>query len=515
MSTAPSLEIPVTQEFIDEMEAFRQVPKGKAFIESCSDNVVVFSERMLGIRPYAWQVYLLKHLQESVANPELQKEFVALTSRQIGKSTLVAIFSLWVTIFNKYPSGTGNNTSVLVTSASDVQAKKLLNEMRKLLRIGDRFMSDKYQKDSVPIFGKTFFTGLLSEQDPNNTTTISFKEYNKDIHGLLLKDSKSGSVIKSYPPTSSVLGETAGIVVIDEAGKTDKISDEFFYDYVYPVGNTTNAIRLYTSTPWVSAGFFFNMVDPENKKNADIKPLTAVFTVDAIKIENPKMHRTILTKSIAQLESDGKLDEIQRAYYCRFVKGDTSYFNPEKVMGVFDEGYEMVDEFSTQCDMGVDFGGQTTSKSVITISYLTEDGVIKRIYKKVYPVGKDLNMLEDIEHLLTKFNVQRIIPDSCPQGDYFIREMQEKGWNVFPMNFKADKVKKYGSFRSMLNKGKIKSFIDPALRNEMLALEMTQGERTIKIKHAPGYTDDEVDSFLMSTYFMLHEDGGVKTFDYY
>jgi hypothetical protein len=506
----------VTSDFISAMDVYRQPKKGVGLIEASSDNVMVFAEKMLGIKPYAWQVWLLKKLQDSISSREGQKEFVALTSRQIGKSTLIAVFSLWAGIFNKYPGGIGNTTSILITSASDVQAKKLLGDIKKIIRSGDRFMAETYKEaDDTPIFGKTFFTGLLSEEDPNNTTIVTFKEYKKDIHGLLLKDARIGPAIKSYPPTSSVLGETASIVVIDEAGMTDRISDEFFYDFIYPTGNTTNAVRLYTSTPWVSSGFFYNMVDPDSKKSLDIKPVVALFTIDAIALENPSMYKSIKEKTIKQLESDGKLDEVQRAYYCRFVKGDLSYFNPAKVLEVFDTEYKAVDTYPGECDMGIDFGGQTTSKTVVTITKMEKDGTIHRIYKRVYPVGKDLGLMQDVADLRAKFpKIQRIIPDDCPQGDFFTREMIEKGWPVFPMNFKSDKVKKYSAFRGALNRGKVKSFDDADLKVEMLALQMEQGERSLKIKHAPNYTDDEIDSFVMSTYFMVQEEGGLKTFSF-
>jgi hypothetical protein len=33
------------------------------------------------------------------------------------------------------------------------------------------------------------------------------------------------------------------------------------------------------------------------------------------------------------------------------------------------------------------------------------------------------------------------------------------------------------------------------------------------IQHAPGYTDDLIDSFLMSAYFFLVEDDGFKFWD--
>lgn len=506
----------VTEDFIKAMEVYRKPKEGQKFLEAASDNIMFFAERMLGMRPYSWQVSLLNKLQESIKNPNAKKEFLALTSRQIGKSTLVAIFSLWSTIFNKYPGGVFNNTSVLITSASDVQARKLLKDIKDLMRAGDTYMATEYlDADGQPQFTKTFFSGLLSETDPNNTTTVTFKPHNPEVHGLVLQGSRVGSVIKSYPPTSSVLGETASIVIIDEAGKTDKITDEFFYDYVYPVGNKNNAVRLYTSTPWVSNGFFFNMVDLDNKKLDKDKPQKVIFTIDDIKLEAPEYHKNIVENVVKAMEADGKTDEVQRAYYCRFVQGETSYFNPEKIAKCFEDKYEMVEEYTGPCDVGLDFGGQTTSKTVITITTLGEDGKMRRLYKKVYPVNQDLNVLADLKELKKRFNIQRIIPDDCPAGHYLIQEMVQLGWDIFPMSFATDKVKKYSNFRRDLNLGKIKSFVDPELKVEMLALEMIQGERTIKIKHAPNYSDDEIDSFVMSCYFYLVDDTGFKMFSMY
>jgi hypothetical protein len=565
-----------------------------------------------------------------------------------------------------------------------------------------------------------------------------------------------------------------------------------------------------------------------------------IFDVGAIQIEKPEYYARLLN-IVKQLNSDGKNDEAQRAYYCRFVKGEKSYFDPNNVMEVFDKDLEMCSHYVGECDMGIDFGGQTTSRTVITISALGDDGkTINRLYHKYYGVGEDNSLIDDVKGLLKYFNVQRIIPDdclvsgtevlmkdysikeiqdinvgdyvvsydfkdntyknkkvirtieteekdvytvsfrngtqvttsgnhkwfakrrsddkvvvvttknldpkkyyipaatelpelgeepvseaeayilgmyiaeghkrptkkaffvsqlkedtrnkikenlcktnfiwqenkkgfylsdvgelhklfcdvgtgsnnktipvecfrwdtnllqslyeglmdgdgcvqpehkdkrgynvsetesyytiseklcddfrllslllgkpthyrlraksgfnkfpnicyepiycenspknegkmfissieknyikektydievedthsfvlphsqvithNCPQGDYLIRQMKDKGWNVHPMNFKAEKVKKFGAFRSALNKGRIHSYDDDLLKTEMLALEVTEGERSSKIKHAPGYSDDFIDSFLLSCYFFVQEENEVKFFDFY
>lgn len=495
----------VDEQFILDTNRDRYYDTSKGLLSQCSENVVLFAEKMLGFRLYSWQVYFLRKVSQAVSDGTINREFLALTSRQIGKSTAVAIFCLWSAVFNKVPGTLYNNTVVGVVSASDVQSKKLLYEIKKFINLGDKVMSDYKDSSGECLFGKEFFSSLLSTTDPNNTTTITFAPYDDEVHGeFVLKGSKHGSSIKSYPPTSSVLGETFTIVIEDEAGKSDCISDEFHYDYVYPTGNSTNAIRIYTSTPWSPSGFFYRLADPFDEYG-DNPADRVLFTIDAIKLENPKYYETVM-KIVDQMNSDGKTNEVQRAYYCRFVKGEKNYFNPDKVFGCFTNDYDMINSFSKECDLGVDFGGQVVSRTVLTVSYLDDMGIVRRVHHRAYNVGEDDNLINDISELKTLFNIQRIIPDECPQGDYMIRQMVDKGWNVTPMNFRSEKVKKYGAFRTMLNKGKIKSYLDNDLKTEMLSLEQQEGSRQSVIMHAPGYTDDLIDSFVMSCYYYLVED---------
>ena len=505
----------VDDTFIKLMEEYRKPNStDQGHLEACSENPILFSERMLGLRLYAWQVKFLKNILDSLNDETAEREHVAITSRQIGKSTAIAVLSLWLCVFNKKPGTVSNNTTVGVISASDQQAKKLLNEMKKLMRLGDTYMKRTYVDDEgEPLFGKAFLSDLVDEHEANNTTTITFKPHDEEEHGeYLLKESHNGSTIKSYPPTSVVLGETFSMILVDEAGKSERITDEFMYNYLHPTGNSTNAIYIYTSTPWVSSGFFYRLVDPDDAYG-EYEVTKVLFTIDAIKEEAPQYYENIM-KKIRQMDADGKNAEVQRAYYCRFVKGERSYFEPDSVFDMFDGEMNELHNYNKPCDMGVDFGGQVTSRTVITISALDDKNIVRRLYKQVYDVGKDNNLIQDMEDLMGRFNVQRIIPDDCPAGAFLIRQMEEKGWDVHPMNFRADKVKKYGAFRSALNKGYIKSYPDEDLKTEMLALEISEGRRNSNIEHAPGYSDDLIDSFLMSVYFFVEDEESFKVFDY-
>jgi hypothetical protein len=506
----------VDESFIRSTDKYRVVPKGDVdIVELCSDSVILFSERMLGVRLFAWQVEFLRHIEDSVNGKSDDKEFVAITSRQIGKSVAIAIFSLWAAVFNKYPHGVFNNTPIGVVSAGERQAQSLLNKIKLFIRNGDAFMADTYlDADGQPLFGKSFLSGLIDPKASNNAQTISFVRHDVTVHGeFLLAGSKSGTVICSYPPTGVVLGETFSIVVVDEAGRSEKITDQFFYNDLYPTGNKANAIRIYTSTPWAPSGFFYRMIDPNNEFAAHSSK-KVVFTVDAIAIEDPEYYKTVM-QTVESMNADGKVDEVQRSYYCRFVKGENNYFVPEKVRACFSDEYSYVESYSGLCDMGVDFGGQVKSRTVVTICTLDEAGEVVRIYDRVYGVQKDDDLLPDIAELKERFNVQRIIVDECPAGDHLIRKMELSGWDIVRMNFKSEKVKKYGNFRAYVNKGKIHSYPDNDLLTEMLALENAAKTKQSYIQAPHGYSDDRIDSFVLASYhYVVEESGKLKFFNW-
>jgi hypothetical protein len=432
-------------------------------------------------------------------------------------STALAILAIWCCVFNKAPvkKGSFRNTLFGIVSAGDEQAKTLLNEIKKYLYTGDTHMAEYVDAEGKPMFGETFFTSLLSknQSDSNNKSTVTFAKHIPSVHGdILLAGSKVGSTIRCWPPTDIVLGKTLTVAVIDEAGRLEKITDEFVTEFFLPTTSANGGITIYTSTPWIPAGHFYRMVNPDG--TFDDRADVCMFSIDAIKTEGADQYNFVNDKLIAPLIRDGKRDEVQRAFYCRFVKGETAYFDPEDVRKCFSENSAPLTSFKQPCDLGIDFGGQVVSKTVFTISYLDEKATIRRIYSHFYPVGGDNELVNDIALLFKSFNIQRIIVDDCPAGQTFIKSMEDRGWEVHRMVFRADKVKKYGAFRVALKRGYIKSYNDDLLKAEMYALENTPGARQSNIQHAPGYTDDLIDSFLMSTFFFIEDEERLEAFQW-
>lgn len=510
------VETVVDEEFIKQMKLL-ETPSSKDLFEASSLNHIVFCKSMLGFPLRAWQKRASEVLMDIVNEKDpvkqrtLKKKLVLLTSRQIGKSEWLAAAAIWLAVFNKYPGRLEDNpgkcTLIAMISITDEQARKLLKRTRKMLRRGDRFMARRYTENGVPRFGSAWFSDLLDKDEANNTSTMTFQPYNPKVHGdYVLKGSESGSFISCLPPTGKALGETYSIIFIDEAGRGDYMSDDFHNDDLYPVGDALDAIRVYMSTPWQSSGFFYQLVNPDNTFADDPEATILCFTIDAVRIEAPERYATQMVE-IERRRENGENDSVDRAYYCRFVRGEKSYFEPSTVFGVFDD-YEMYSSYPQKCDLGIDFGGQRLSHTVITISSLNEKTkVAHRLYHRRYPVREDGSIIEDIEELMTKFNIQRIIYDDCPAAQYIVPTMTLKGWNLHPMNYRSEKVKKYGAFRASLKKGLLKSYKDNLLQKEMLGLQFGNNSQNSVISPAPGVTDDLIDSFVMSCYFFVQEEG--------
>ena len=128
-----------------------------------------------------------------------------------------------------------------------------------------------------------------------------------------------------------------------------------------------------------------------------------------------------------------------------------------------------------------------------------------------FAVGGGIGSIDDMKALMIDFSIDRIVVDDCAAGMLFIRMMESEGWSVTKMNFRSEKIKKYGAFRRMLNKGLVVSYHDDDLRTEMLAMEYAGNTRQSYIQHAAGYSDDLIDSFVMSSYFYCEEEPDNKT----
>jgi hypothetical protein len=500
-----------------------RVASGSFSWARCRDDLVFFAERGLGVRLFDWQVIFLSRAMSIIHGVDVEgKSFrwlLANTSRQVGKSMMLTIIGLWCVLFNKKPDRRYCTTTVAVISRGGDQAKKLLNEFKLTMESGDRFVRSTYVDGSgKPLFGERFFSNLLSRSHANNTTVISFESHNPVKHGeyFFVGSSAPGRIL-CLPPTDAVLGYTFTIGFCDEFGSTESFTDEFWKRKLKPTGDANQALWIFTSTPWVPNGVFYDFCNPRNERSVE-HICRLQFPIKALELddcEEAKLQFKNVMADIELLLLEGDLDSVNANYNCKFVKGNLSYFSPDEVYGLFVDDYSSVTSLPRDVlvDVGVDFGGQSTSRSVITVSTMGDSGVIKRLFHIRYDLNKDLELMDDLEMIRKSFNVQRIIPDDCPAGRHLINVMIQKGWDVHPMSFRTDKVKKYGAFRSKLRRGLVRSYTDDVLVGEMLGLEFGAGKQNSVISPSNGLTDDLIDSFVLSSYFFVDDEDEFRFFE--
>ena len=247
---------------------------------------------------------------------------------------------------------------------------------------------------------KSFFTSQLSntKNSKNSQSEITFE---------------NGCKIVSLPPTPRVRGYTFTILMIDEGAFIE--DDNFFYDIALPTISKTDGQLILTSTPNGKKGFFYELFDPDETVRKETDYPFFKMWLDWTYIEDEREKEKV--KALRDLYySTGRKSNFDQEYNALFTVSSTTFFTDEQIQKLFDPTESKLLSFSKQCDLGIDFGGMGHSKTVLTITYLDENKVIHRIYHYKYQDGDEINLIDDISVLMKSFNIQRIIPDDCPEG---------------------------------------------------------------------------------------------------
>jgi hypothetical protein len=445
-------------------------------------NTSYYMANQIGMKPYRWQDHIMDKINKGF------KRMVITTPRQVGKSAMICSIAIWACDYNIFKDCLGSVTKIGIISKTEKQSMKLISDIRSMMVQGDRNVAKvtggKY---------KNHFTAKIdkSKNATNSKSQITFA---------------NGCEIISLPPTDAVRGYTFSMVFVDEAAF---VEDDIFYKCILPTVRATDGYVILTSTPNGVSGYFYEIMDPDNK--FDINEYYR-FWLNYKDIDNETEIEKIDT-IITSLIERGKEKEALQEYKALFTAQTSAFFDYADVVNCFDTKLTKKDTFIIPCDCGVDFG-MTNSHTVVTISYMNSNNQIERVYHRRYPFGTETNLIDDLRELKKKFNIQRFIPDNCAGGFLFIQQMVKEGWNVKPMTFKKDKVAKYFAFRNFLKNGKIKSYIDEELSIEMKTLQEEETQRSTRIAKPTNGTDDMVDSWVMSAYFYLAvENRGFNSYD--
>jgi len=465
---------------------FTNIDKDK-IAELAKEDPVIFAYYFLGKKLRLHQAYIIDRILYSN-----NKRVAMCLSRQLGKSIFFAIFSIWAAWYNKFPATIQKITTIYIISRDDDASMELLDKIRGVLRDGNVEMDKYYGKDD-------FFTGSMRE--PNNTHQITFL---------------NNCPIKSIPPTEKILGKSASIVFIDEAHNLNcDDPDKFFNKAVVPTTAETGGKIILSSTPNGIVGFFYDAIDPDNKKENNVYESIwfshKVWDDGTIEC---KRYQEFIEGERQRMGAEGKIKLFQQEYEASFVATETAFFEHSDVDNGLDDTPQKYEYKDSPCTLGIDYG-MKFSRTVLTIRTMIKDKIIQ-LFQYRCPAGFDINQLinpdweHSIQRLKKRYNLFMILPDDCPQGDGTNRWLeQNSGVQVKAYNFRSDQMSKTDgvnrncaaySYRAKLKEGILKiPKWNTVQQFEMKIVQETVQKVLISIKSPTGHLCDTFDSDMMAS----------------
>lgn len=465
------------KDFYDRLSLKKYTSDGKFKVDYARRDWLVFATYMCGMtgdtQIKLYQAYLIDAILEN-------KRVAVVKARQLGMSTILGIFSLWAALFNVKPVGIDKTTVVGIISKDDDSAKALL---RKYIRGSWRMFKDRMRSLG---WDDNIFQSIIGDLD--NASQLSFS---RTIGG-----GKNGSIICSYPPTEKAVGESFSFLIIDEAALLKNPNPDEWIAALLPTMAKTNGHICYSSTPRGASGFYYDAIDPFDKKQDH--NFERLFFPYIINKDDEGYMRQVYEDFMFNMD----YTMFRREYCCDFVLSGSNFFNPIKVDEAIDEF--VADNYKGQpVSIAIDFGWNE-SRTVVTVVFKDDvDDALKLIeYKRFDAHTNSSTVINYIKHLKTLYNIVNMTADNCIQGKDFFDLTAKEGWIVREFDFhtqKGDKIPTYTKFRNMLHTGYVRIPKDQLLLKELKELMIEETQSGLPSIHKPrGGSDDIVDSLIMA-----------------
>jgi phage FluMu gp28-like protein len=277
-------------------------------MEKAFQDASLFVNTFFNFTPTKYQTDLLR---------DESKRVVICWSRQIGKTSTIALRAIWYALCHK-------KTLTLIITPS----------LRQSMIMSDRI------SDSLG--------GL-----PNKYFRLFVKKLQRTVIQL-----NNNSRIIALPNNPQLLrGYTANQVICDEAAffRDDKL---VFYNVIYPMLATTDGILIASSTPWSKDSVFYRMCqNPEFSKHI-------VTCQDVVKAGLVKQ------SFIEEMRNQLPAERFQREFEAQFVEDADTWLPQSLIVQCIDSELQMID-FQEQPKgeffIGVDFGKEQDYSVVIAL----------------------------------------------------------------------------------------------------------------------------------------------------
>lgn len=259
---------------------FEFTPKMIRDIKKCTQNILYFAENFfyiidpdkgkVVIELYRYQKEALRMLRDNRYN-------ILLTSRQLGKTTMLCIYALWVACFN-------GDQNIMIVANKESTAIEIFRRVR-----------------------------MAYEQLPN-WLKPGVKEYGKTSI-ILANDSRIGI---STTTGSAARGQALNVLILDELAFIEPASImEDFWRSVWPtISRSKQSKVLIASTPNGTDNLFYKLYDEAQKQLNDFATMTIKW--DAVPGRGEEWKQR-------ELKQIGSMEGFLQEYECVFLqKGESS-----------------------------------------------------------------------------------------------------------------------------------------------------------------------------------------------
>jgi len=473
----------IPDEFIDNYEDWFDVKiitekykdSKNPILAACEDHPVYFAYFKLGFKLRDYQVYHLDMMKK-------HRFVMSLMARRSGKSTDQKVFGAWALNYNKYPKGLDRSTKIVVIAHVQDEAESYIEEINMMFQEGDERVKRVFKGQ----LGDKYFTSRLptrKDKAKNNNTQFSIFGNGK------------WNTIRVFAPTPKARGKGASIIFMDELAfwrdYANGSNDEYkiYKEAVRPIITDDNKSKVFcATTPNGTSGLYYDLMPVDDHKTRfKLVWMPYYYRKDQEYLDEIKETRR-------EYEEKGWGDSFRQEYLSELVSKRKAYFHKEnEVDKIFRGDHSFRTQYSGEAYAAIDFGGSTTSRSVITVvKYDKANNRYIRLYHKRYPVGGDSELMADILDISRRFpNIIKWYVDSQGGGSAFYSWFKKKGFNYKEVVFRGQKADFYRLFKQACFQYRIKSYYDPDLQEEFLNF-------TGDLKPEKGYTDDMIDSFVMA-----------------
>jgi len=462
---------------------------------------VFFAEKMLGMKLHWYQIMVIK-------DPYPYKAMC--WSRQIGKSTLVAVYVVWYIFTNE-------DKNILILSQDRDASRRFYNTVISFI-LGNEILANSIKGDTLQ--SVTRFTNGVQMQ--NKAPGREGKSTRGDAVDLLIIDEADFIAEEVFVAAEQTTASRHGaIILISTPNKKGSTFYQYFTDGIEAWRKAKGEMPIDEEDHEFSEDDGengYNHLEPEQYyvghppgRRFQFKSYHFDFNVGLevdVTLKDGTKRPQLSRLTVRRMRAKSAYWQFQQEYEAIWAEDVASYFASKLIIDATDSTYEMQDfgQPGRIYYMGVDFA-KHVDRTVCLVGEVLEDGRLKIVH--IYGVhGRNwVEQKKEIMDIANRFPIKRAFLDGTGVGDAMYDELNGVGsplYNVcdrivFTMPTKNNV---YQNLSNLFNAGRIiiphhKQLIDELMFLQYEKLEGSQYVRINNPKGMVGIGDDYPDAMAL------------------